>query len=454
MSTILTSHRYHVILPDVTGRSALACVSANGLVLPNWVSGDPPFWEDAPRPVNRQMRELFRANVAMLRVVSRDWSPERRETYFLVENLDPAWQPPTGSCWISADDIESADWRDDADRQVLAGWFHEQPAPGRVAWYQPGWFDQARDWILFMLDRKRIRPAGEVEQLRSWERSSVMSVETDAGMIYFKAVPPQWGHEPGLTEYLSRRFPAIMPDVVAAAPDLGRMLIREFPGKPLPDSADPTLWARAYETLGRVQRELTGSIDQLRTLGVPHRGPEVLIDRIPGLLRDDRLMRLGLEGGLTGAEAESLRLAEHRLIAACARLAASPVPLSLDHGDFWPGNIYADQGSVTLFDWSDATLTHPFFSLVMAADEIAECLGGVPGAADPVIDAYLRQWLDFGSIDDLRAIFADAMLVAPLHLAAMYRDAYLPAMEFVEELDRMTPHFLRWLAKRLQECSL
>jgi hypothetical protein len=85
----------------------------------------------------------------------------------------------------------------------------------------------------------------------------------------------------------------------------------------------------------------------------------------------------------------------------------------------------------------------------MAADEIADTLPDQPGAAERVIDAYLAEWSGYGSLDELRAIFADAMLVAPLHLALMYRNVYLPAMEFVDELDRMTPHFLRWLVGRL-----
>ncbi len=55
----------------------------------------------------------------------------------------------------------------------------------------------------------------------------------------------------------------------------------------------------------------------------------------------------------------------------------------------------------------------------------------------------------YAPLEELREVFDDAMLIAPLHLAMMYRSVYLPAMEFIDELDRMAPHFLRWLAGRV-----
>ncbi|MEZ4520229.1 MAG: aminoglycoside phosphotransferase family protein [Thermomicrobiales bacterium] len=252
-----------------------------------------------------------------------------------------------------------------------------------------------------------------------------------------------------MTALLSTRFPELMPDVIAIDPSSGMMLTGEFHGRPLSETDDLACWRRAYASLGHVQRQLSGSIEDLREVGVPVRDLDSLRIQIPALLRDRRRMRIGMDRGITEREAGRLLAAEPRLIEVCSRLASGPIPLSLDHGDFWPGNIYSGPDRVTLFDWSDATITHPFFSLVMARDEIEAALNSVPGAGQLVVAAYLAGWTGYASFTELEAIFEDAMLVAPLHQAAMYRTTYLPAMEFVEELDRMTPHFLRWLAARL-----
>ncbi len=169
-----------------------------------------------------------------------------------------------------------------------------------------------------------------------------------------------------------------MPSVVAAEPESGRMLVREFAGEPLPDSKSVEQWIAAYGALGRVQRELVPLTSELEALEVPVRDLEAIQAEIPALLGDERRMRAGMDSGLNETEIAALRAAEPRFVDACRRLQTGPVPLSLDHGDFWPGNIYTSSEKVTLFDWSDAAITHPFFSLVMAEDEIAESLVDEP----------------------------------------------------------------------------
>ena len=67
-----------------------------------------------------------------------------------------------------------------------------------------------------------------------------------------------------------------------------------------------------------------------------------------------------------------------------------------------------------------------------------------------MIDAYLSEWEGYASLPELRASFDDAMLVAPVYQALMYRDIYLPAMEFIDELDRMPVVHLRWLTGQLE----
>ena len=50
-----------------------------------------------------------------------------------------------------------------------------------------------------------------------------------------------------------------------------------------------------------------------------------------------------------------------------------------------------------------------------------------------VIDAYLAEWTMYAPLEELREVFDDAMLIAPLHLAMMYRSVLLPAMEFMDK---------------------
>jgi hypothetical protein len=445
MNATRPTTRYRVVIPDTSASRALLLSTSDGWGLPEWVSDIPAPWENVDR-INATLTHMLGLRAATVRALALDWDAKPRTSYYLIDNLDPGWQPLADARWVARDEAGSLDWRSDRERDILMAWFTDQPAPRRSPWYQPGWYAEASAWIVDELGGQGIALTGEVEQLRSWERSSVMRVDTEEGKVYFKAVPRQWGHEPGLTAWLGRRFSEVTPAIITRDEGGRRMLVREFDGRPLPETADIAVWERAYATLGRMQRELAGSLEDVERIGVPVHHPVDILDRIGAMLHDERRMRLGLDGGLQAEDAAVLQNAIPRLQDACRRLIDGPIPCSLDHGDFWPGNIFATDESVLLFDWSDATITHPFFSLVMAADEIDEAL---PGTSCQMIDAYLTAWTAYAPLDTLRTIFADAMLVAPLHQALMYRDTYLPAMEFPEELDRMTPHFLRWLARSL-----
>ena len=429
-------------------KNLLVWSSEDGLRLPGWTAAERHFWQEVD-PINLRGGELLKAEIATLRAFSVDWSGERRDTCYVVELLDSQAPGRASGRWIDVRDAERMTWARPADRASALSWFRECPAARRVDWYRSGYYERAVKWIESSIERAGLAQTGQVVQLRSWERSSVMRAPTGHGFVYYKAVPAQWGHEPGLTAWLTERFPSLTPDVVAADPAGGRLLMREFAGKPLPAIGDIALWENTYAGFGAMQRALTTSISDLRQLGVPWRSLEAVRNAIPATLRDRRRMRLGMSGGLTAGLANQLQSAEGMLLDACQRLLDGPVPLSLDHGDFWPGNAFASPNRVTIFDWSDATVSHPFFSLVMSADEISASFQGNPGAARQVIDAYLGEWSDFGTQDELRSLFADAMLVAPFHIATMYRTTYLPAMEFPDELDRMTPHMLQWMVGQL-----
>ena len=452
MSAAIFTTRYRVIVLDPDSNAILALPADGGWRLPGWESTEPRNWEDVA-PVNAQLLKTLGLRLATLRAVALDWSDDRRNSYYLAELLDPGWQPRCGATWLPITEVSGLRWAEPQEAAQVAAWLAERPDERRVPWYNPGWFRVAGGWIVGALEAAGLELASPIAQLRSWQRCSLFRASTSAGDAYFKAVPPQWGHEPALTAYLAGRFPALSPTVLASGVDQGYLLLADFGGRPLADVDDPEAWTVAYAALGRMQRELADDVDVLSGLGVPIQGPAEILPRIGLMLRDERRLRAGMEHGLEPGQVALLHAAEPDIIAACERLATGPIPLSLDHGDFWPGNIRWTDAGPLIFDWSDATITHPFFSLVMAADEIDGALPAHPDLRQRVIDAYLDVWTGFAPLDELRAIFADAMLVAPLHQVLMYRDVYLPALEFIDELDRMPVVYLGWLAQQLADDS-
>ncbi|MFC6661311.1 phosphotransferase [Deinococcus multiflagellatus] len=161
---------------------------------------------------------------------------------------------------------------------------------------------------------------------------------------------PIFAREVALTPVLAREVPGAAPRVLAADTARGFLLLADS-GEAGPDDLPGLLRHLAW-----VQR---ASLPLLPTLGLRDRGPAYVCRWLPHLLSDEGL-QVGQPRGFTPAEAADLRTRQPALDAALARLAASPLPPTLGHGDLHAGNVTARDGTFTLLDWSDGCATHPF----------------------------------------------------------------------------------------------
>src|SRR6185503_12882207 len=71
---------------------------------------------------------------------------------------------------------------------------------------------------------------GEVRQKKTWNLSCVFRMETDAGRVWVKALPPFFAAEPTALRLVAGRDPSLVPEVIAAAPL--RVLMADAPGEP------------------------------------------------------------------------------------------------------------------------------------------------------------------------------------------------------------------------------
>ena len=104
-----------------------------------------------------------------------------------------------------------------------------------------------------------------------------------------------------------------------------------------------------------------------------------------------------------------------------AELAASPIPLSVEHNDLHADNVFAGSASLPglrIFDWGDATITHPFTGLRRAlltasgTDEEHPDTRPAPLDVDRLRDAYVAGWLT--DRDTVPALRRDAELAGRL----------------------------------------
>ena len=286
-------------------------------------------------------------------------------------------------------------------------------------WAKPGWIDEVSAWIDAELARLGYTVIGPLQQshLRPW--STVLRVPTADGALFFKANTPLIAFEPALAQMLYRLRPDLTLRVLAADPARGWMLLVD--GGPrlrevIRADRDPGHWERLLPRYAELQIALAGMSPELLALGVPdrrmHRFPELIAE----LLDTPDKLRIGLPDGLSAEAWRGLRDEAPALTDLCQQLVSAGVPQSLHHGDFHDANIFAGDSSYRFFDWGDANLSHPFFSLRTVFVSVENSLQLEEGAPqfDRLRDAYLEPWTTFLPASELRSLFKIAAQVAPL----------------------------------------
>ncbi len=452
---------YHLLLPHPTEPRLLLLPNANGWVLPHWRTQTPNFWQTVSH-INAGMTGYFGLAVTTLRLLRDFTYPENRLyiNLYELENSASVWIPPIGARWVGQTELAELPLVYPEQRATLEEWFAEfdQTVPiQRPAWAQRGWFGTTHTWIMAQLGAADLSAIGSVEQLRTWERSCVLRVNTDNGYFYFKAVPAWFAHEFRLVELLKPEFPANYPQLVAYDHARNWVLMRDFGGLSLDAVPDVTRWEEALRRLAQIQHYTVKQQAELANIGCPVRPIESLVMQIEPFFSQLETYTHNRWSSLSREDITQLQELAPRLKENCAKLAAYNLPIALEHGDLWPGNVIVTANDYLFFDWSDSSLSHPFFSLwsFLDADSFIDegvkaAFASVPNLHNRLRDAYLSEWLDYASMEQLIEAFELAQLLAPLHAALTYHLYILLNMEARWQMESMVTFYL----KRLLELSV
>ncbi|MFL5928091.1 MAG: phosphotransferase family protein [Gaiellaceae bacterium] len=230
-----------------------------------------------------------------------------------------------------------------------------------------------RAWI-----EREVTVTGEIEQrhLRPW--STAMWVPTADGPVWFKAAREAFAYEARILQVLAPLAPDILPEVVAARPEAGWLLVRDAGRRA---REHPIEWAPLLRRYAELQIASIPHAQALLAAGiVDNREPAV-----------ERLFQY-----LSAAIAERLRARMPEVEERLARLAASPLPATVEHNDLHDGNVFLCGGRARILDWGDAALAHPLFTLTVEEDTAAR-------------GAYLEPWAELYPRERLLADVEDVL---------------------------------------------
>jgi len=158
-------------------------------------------------------------------------------------------------------------------------------------------------------------------------------------------------------------------------------------------------WETLLPEYAQLQIEVAPHADALLALGVPDERLAVLPEHFRELLA-------ARPKGLTDEEHRRLLDSVSRVEDMCRTLADDGIPETIQHDDLHDGQVFVRDGRYLFFDWGDACVSHPFFSMSVTLEGgLAWGLDDEEGSEDigPYRDAYLEPFRGFAAWAELQA---------------------------------------------------
>jgi len=398
------TNRHYAVVVDAQRARVLAVRRNGGWALATWESRGRVRWNDAG-PVNDAARSLLGLEAVTLRPLLARREGTKGTWAHELEPRDANWEPAAGARWE-----EPASFPNPAELELVERAFAF--TDDRPAWARAAWYDDVDTWIDSRLEELGRSRSGAARQLHAWAISSVLRVPTDAGDVYFKAVPPLFGHEPTLTAALGRRHRGRVTCTLARDEERRWLLMDDLGGTPLAEVSDCAAWEEALRSYAELQLAWVGDEERLLGLGCRDRRLDALAADIEPTLAEPLLTEL--PGALSADELRELPALSARLAEAVERLRALEIPPTLEHGDLHPGNVRVRPGGPVFHDWTDGCLSVPLFSL-------APFLENNPFGGHRLRDAYLEPWSALLSVDRVQEACELAEELGRFHVAVSYR---------------------------------
>ena len=307
----------------------------------------------------------------------------------------------------------------------------EEDIPAWLTNSRLAWDTSVRSWLTDVGYEQSLGGIESITTIKERPWSLVYQVTFEKGQSYFKACGAGGKHEPMLLLFLeSLGFP-YLPTVQAVEAEQGWILMADSgtPFREISGGVDRLrVLAGMLPRYAEMQITATQSVKPLLALGLPNRQVNYLPKLLEALLcckEFDLYCDAESVKSIRTLSIEKLPTLE----IVCKELSKSKYSASLDHGDLHLGNFLVKDDEHCLIDWGDASITHPFCSVMTTLETALDKLpkGDVAKASLYLRDAYLEPWTRIELRDrllhDFERVLWIAHLVRALDFAHMFKSA-------------------------------
>ena len=169
---------HYLLIPHPTEPQLLLLADDKGQRLPCYESPEPHYWQTVA-PVNQLADQQLGLKLTTLRCMKTWFNDGQISMFYAMDGsrIPSDWVLPEGAIWATQDAI---DLLPEEQKMIVDDWFLWQNDTSliKTEWYRPGWFDKATAWIEEQFDDRGILMTAPVEQIRSWERSTILRAQT------------------------------------------------------------------------------------------------------------------------------------------------------------------------------------------------------------------------------------------------------------------------------------
>jgi len=296
--------------------------------------------------------------------------------------------------------------------------------------------EDAQRWVADALGGAEVTVSSS--RIRPW--SGVWELTPASGgdeCWWFKENRLSGRHEPALSAALAQISP-LVDEPVAVDPARSRLLMHDA-GERLREQLDGAgsgqarltlaTWAELLPRYAELQLAAVPLAADLVAAGVPLVAPldhPALFDE---LLGEDEWLRPGISPEMSFETYAQLCGTQALVAEAVDAVEAAGIGISIQHDDLHDGNVFVRTGDprgFSIIDWGDSYLGHPFGTLLVTLNGIANRLGLDTATERPelarLVDAYLEPFTGPGrTLADLRGVLPSVLLLARIGGAESWR---------------------------------
>lgn len=319
---------------------------------------------------------------------------------YVTDNIKNEYELPSSrGRWISHNELTQLRFTEEHIETILKRYFTEIetgviPAE-RVPWAKRGWQNHAFDWVHAQLDKLNFGLVGDIEVVRIWCITALYRIPTNNGDLYFKAVPPTFSREIGVTHWLNTQLPSHIPEVIAFDKEQHFLLMRDFNANILRETENDvalSVWETVLTDFANIQKMTIGQEQTLLDLGALDYRLHQLMPKFKTFLADSDFV--GVKHNMPEDHITAIHDALPIIQSHVESLLAMNLPTTLLHNDFHTGNIAIKDDKTIVFDWTDAGIGLPIFDYSTLAYALNNVFKEQPETIQHLRNVYFRALSD------------------------------------------------------------